>query len=87
MEKERLHEKPEAEKLDLKKSTKKLYVTDLGFVLVVGVISFLISWLLWRYSNSMSMRFTGWGVASFGYVLSIYFFWDATFLFFSKRDY
>ncbi len=87
MEKERLPEKPEAEKVDLKKSTKILYVTDLIFLFIVGLILFLTSWFLWHYSNSMSMRFTGLAVASFGYVLSINFFFDATFLFFFKRDY
>jgi hypothetical protein len=62
------------------------YITDLVFVSIVGLVLFLTSWFLWHYSNSMFMRFTGLGVASFGYVLAIFFFLDTNFLFFSKRD-
>lgn len=76
----------EPEKVDLKKSTKILYVSDLIFVFIVGLVLFLISWFLCHYSNAMAMRFIGLAVASFGYVLCIFYFLDATFLFFLKRD-
>ena len=77
--------KDSAEKVDLKKSAKILYVSDLIFIFIIGIILFLISWFLWHYSNSMAMRLIGLAVASFGYVLSIFFFLDATFLFFFKK--
>lgn len=67
------------------KESTKIYLTDLAFLFFV-VIFILASWFLWRYSNIMAMRFIGSAVASFGYVLCLFFFLDATFLFLFKRN-